>query len=149
DSTRRIFHPIENRFLAIPDNVQFIAAVNRGTEFTGTFGIDAAQLDRFPPLEMDYPPPLEEMGLPEGRHPDLSPRVIHLVVDVATALRETAELGSGLSVRATDEACIYLKHPLIASERKQMLPEILKSSFCGRYSGRWNDVASDAGAAWA
>src|SRR5262249_46383106 len=118
DSTRRIFHPIENRFLAIPDNVQFIAAVNRGTEFTGTFGIDAAQLDRFAPLQMDYPPPLEEMGILERRHPDLSPRVIHLVVDVATALRETAELGSGLSVRATDEACIYLKHPLIASERK-------------------------------
>jgi nitric oxide reductase NorQ protein len=30
-----------------------------------------------------------------------------------------------------------------------MLPEILKSSFCGRFPGRWDDVSSDAGAAWA
>ena len=33
--------------------------------------------------------------------------------------------------------------------QSKMLPEILKSSFCGRFSGRWDDVASDAGAAWA
>ena len=46
DATRRVFNPIDNRFLTIPDNVQFIAAVNRGSEFSGTFGIDAAQLDR-------------------------------------------------------------------------------------------------------
>src|SRR4029078_7113984 len=60
DATRRVFHPIENRFLAIPDNVQFIAAVNRGREFSGTFGIDAAQLDRFAPVQMTDPPPPAE-----------------------------------------------------------------------------------------
>ena len=47
DATRRVFHPIENRFISIPDNVQVIAAVNRGSEFSATFGIDPAQLDRF------------------------------------------------------------------------------------------------------
>jgi MoxR-like ATPase len=149
DSTRRLFHPIENRFLQIPDNVQFIAAVNRGGEFTGTFGIDAAQLDRFAPLQVDYLPPEEEIKLLATRHPELGRKVIKLVVDIADQLRKTPELGSGLSVRATDEACTYLKHPLIASERTTMLPEVLKSSFCGRYNGRWSDVSSDAGAAWA
>ncbi len=149
DSTRRLFHPIENSFLQIPDNVQFIAAVNRGGEFTGTFGIDAAQLDRFAPLQVDYMPPDEEQKLLQTRHPDLGKKVIKLVVTIAAQLRQTAELGNGLSVRATDEACIYLKHPLIAAERMSMLPEILKSSFCGRYNGRWSDVSSDAGAAWA
>jgi MoxR-like ATPase len=149
DSTRRLFHPIENRFLQIPDNVQFIAAVNRGGEFTGTFGIDAAQLDRFAPLQVDYLPPEEEIKLLATRHPELGRKVVKLVVDIADQLRKTPELGSGLSVRATDEACTYLKHPLIASERTTMLPEVLKSSFCGRYNGRWNDVSSDAGAAWA
>ena len=148
DSTRRLFHPIDNKFLQIPDNVQFIAAVNRGGEFTGTFGIDAAQLDRFAPLQVDYMPPDEEMKLLQNRHPDLSKKVVKLVVDIADQLRKTAELGSGLSVRATDEACVYLKHPLIAAERSTMLPEVLKSSFCGRYNGRWSDVSSDAGAAW-
>lgn len=149
DSTRKVFHPIDNTFLQIPDNVQFIAAVNRGGEFSGTFGIDAAQLDRFAPLQMDYPPPQEEVIILANRHPELPKKLIQLVVDVAHQLRQTAELASGLSVRATDEVCIYLKHPLIAAERSSMLPEILKSSFCGRYHGKWSDVASDAGAAWA
>src|SRR5262249_39216426 len=132
DSTRRVFHPVENRFLPIPDNVQFIAAVNRGNEFSGTFGIDAAQLDRFAPVQMDYPPPEEEVKLLDVRHPELGKKVIQLVVDIADQLRRTAELSGGLSVRATDEACIYLKHPLMANERSRMLPEVLKSPFCGR-----------------
>jgi MoxR-like ATPase len=148
DSTRRIFHPIENRFLPIPDNVQFIAAVNRGGEFSGTFGIDAAQLDRFAPLQMDYPPVEEEIKILHPRHPELSKKILKLVVEIADKLRTTPELAMGLSVRATDEVCTYLKHPLIASQRSTMLPEILKSSFCGRYPGRWSDLTSDAGAAW-
>jgi MoxR-like ATPase len=149
DATRRVFHPIENRFLMIPDNVQFIAAVNRGSEFSGTFGIDAAQLDRFAPVQMDYLPPEEEMKLLQERHPELSKNTIRLVVECADRIRRAPELGTGLSVRATEEACIYLKHPLLENERERMLPEVFKSSFCGRFSGRWDDVSSDAGAAWA
>ena len=72
DSTRRVFHPIENSFIPIPDNVQFIAAVNRGREFSGTFGIDAAQLDRFAPLQMDYPPPKAEIEILARRHAKIS-----------------------------------------------------------------------------
>jgi nitric oxide reductase NorQ protein len=149
DATRKIFHPIENRFLAIPDNVQFVAAVNRGNEFSATFAIDAAQLDRFAPLQMDYPPPEEEVRILGPRHAELSRKVVALVVEIADRIRKAPELSSGLSVRATDEVCTYLKHPLIATQRTVMLPEVLKSSFCGRFSGRWSDVSSDAGAAWA
>ena len=149
DSTRKIFHPIENRFLAIADNVQFVAAVNRGNEFSATFNIDAAQLDRFAPLQMDYPPAEEEIRILQPRHAELSRKVVALVVEIADRIRKAPELSSGLSVRATDEACTYLKHPLIATQRTVMLPEVLKSSFCGRFTGKWSDVASDAGAAWA
>jgi MoxR-like ATPase len=149
DSTRKVFHPIENRFLAIPDNVQFIAAVNRGNEFSATFGIDAAQLDRFAPLQMDYPPAEEEIKILQPRHPALGHKVIALVVEIAERIRKAPELSSGLSVRATDEACTYLEHPLIATQRSVMIGEVLKSSFCGRFTGRWSDVSSDAGAAWA
>jgi MoxR-like ATPase len=149
DSTRRVFHPIDNRFVPIPDNVQFIAAVNRGSEFSGTFGIDAAQLDRFAPLQMDYLPPEEEVKLLERRHPELGRAIIEQVVAIADQIRRAPELGASLSVRATEEACIYLKHPLMEAEQKRLLPEILKSSFCGRFSGRWDDVSSDAGAVWA
>ena len=149
DATRKIFHPIENRFLPIPDNVQFVAAVNRGNEFSATFGIDAAQLDRFAPLQMDYPPPEEEVRILQPRHPELGQKVLALVVDIADRIRKAPELSAGLSVRATDEVCTYLKHPLIATQRTALLPEVLKSSFCGRFNGKWSDVSSDAGAAWA
>ena len=44
--------------------------------------------------------------------------------------------------------CTYLKHPLIAPQRKALVPFLLRSSFCGRYSGHWGDSASDAGLAW-
>src|SRR6185312_1373719 len=108
DSTRRLFHPIENSFMPIPDNVQFIAAVNRGREFTGTFGIDAAQLDRFAPLQMDYPPPKAELEILARRHPNVSKEKLELVIAVADAIRHAADLPGSLSVRATDEACVYL-----------------------------------------
>ena len=149
DATRRIFNPVANRFIEIPDTVQFIAAVNRGGEFSGTFGIDAAQLDRFAPLAMRYMPPEEEVKLLATRHPELAVGTIRAVVAVADRVRAAPELSSGLSVRATDEACIYLKHPLMERNRKAMIPEVLKSSFCGRFPGRWDDATTDAGLVWA
>ncbi|VTS04632.1 AAA family ATPase [Tuwongella immobilis] len=148
DSSRKVFHPIENRFLKIPENVQFIAAVNRGSEFSATFGIDAAQLDRFAPLQMDYPPAHEEVKILTKRHPEVAAKLIEQVVEIAAEIRNSPELAVGLSVRATDEVCVYLSHTMIADDLKTMLPEVLKSSFCGRFSGRWNDPTSDAGAAW-
>jgi nitric oxide reductase NorQ protein len=148
DASRRIFHPIENRFLAIPPNVQFVAAVNRGAAFSGTFGIDAAQLDRFAPLQMGYPPIDEEVKLLRPRHHELSDKIVKMVVEIADRLRQTPELAGGLSVRATDEVCTYLKHPLVAPQRKTLFPSILRSSFCGRFSGHYSDSATDAGVAW-
>ncbi len=148
DSTRRVFHPIENTFIPIPDNVQFIAAVNRGREFSGTFGIDAAQLDRFAPLQMDYPPPKAEIEILARRHPKISGANLDIIVAVADAIRHAADLTGTLSVRATEEACIYLEHELFAEDGKRALPEIMKTSFCGRFPGRWDDVTTDAGAVW-
>lgn len=148
DSTRKVFHPIENRFIDIPVNVQFVAAVNRGSQFSATFGIDAAQLDRFAPLQMTYLPPEEEVKLLQSRHEDLPVGVIEHCVAVADAVRNSEDLPASLSVRATEEACIYMKHPLFAGDMNT-LPEVLKSSFCGRFAGRWDDVGSDAGAVWA
>jgi MoxR-like ATPase len=149
DATRRVFHPIENTFIPIPDNVQFIAAVNRGREFSGTFGIDAAQLDRFAPLQMDYPPTSAELEILAKRHPKVSTQNLEIIVQVAAAIRGAQDLPGTLSVRATDEACVYLEHPLFADAGKRALPEILKTSFCGRFPGRWDDVTTDAGAVWA
>jgi len=148
DSTRKVFNPVDNTFLMIPDNVQFIAAVNRGSEFSGTFGIDAAQMDRFAPLQMDYLPPLEEVNLLRTRHPEVGKSVIEKLVEVADVIRKSPDVLTGLSVRATEEACVYLKHPIFQSEQRAALADILKSSFCGRFQGRPEDPTSDAGVVW-
>jgi MoxR-like ATPase len=148
DSTRRLFDPVGNRFVDIPDRIQFVAAVNRGSRFTGTFGIDAAQLDRFAPLSMGYPPPEEEVRLLVARFPEVPAARIRRVVAVAHAVRGCPELGQGLSLRATQEVCVYLRHPLIA-DTVEALADVLKSSFCGRYPGRADDPASEAGVVWA
>lgn len=148
DSTRRIYNPILNDFIPIPDNVQVIAAVNRGSEFSGVFGIDPAQLDRFAPLRMTYMPPKEEVKLLQTRHPEVANATIKTIVKIADKIRNAPELGTGLSVRATEEACLYLKHPLIADSIPKYLPEILNSSFCGRFNGNPDDPASDAGIVW-
>ncbi len=148
DHSRRILNPVNNSFMKIEDNIQFIAAVNRGNEFSGTFGIDAAQLDRFAPLQMGYPPFEAEVGLMMERHPEISKARISQVVKIANRVRSSRELNKGLSVRATDETCIYLKHPLLETNANKMLPEILKSAFCGRFPGRWDDPHSEAGLVW-
>lgn len=149
DATRRVYNPITNAFLPIPENVQFIAAVNRGSEFSGTFGIDAAQLDRFAPIHMTYPPRDEEVKLLHNRHPEVSKKLVELVVGVADKVRQSPELSSGLSVRATDEVCIVLKHPLMEGTERALLGDVLRSSFCGRFPGRPDDAGSDAGIVWA
>ena len=89
------------------------------------------------------------MKLLAARQPELSRTLLETIVGIADSIRHSSELSAGLSVRATDEACVYLKHPLMESEQSRMLPEVLKSAFCGRFPGKWSDVASEAGAAWA
>ena len=130
------------------DNVQFIAAVNRGREFSATFGIDAAQLDRFAPLQVTYPPPPEEEKILRTRHPSLGQETIALLVKIADVIRNAPEMNGTLSLRATDEACIYLAHDHFKDTPRISMPEILKSSFCARFSGKWSDATSDAGLVW-
>ena len=66
-------------------------------------------------------PAEEEMKLLRRRHPELGQELVERIVGIAGAIRNAPELNAGLSVRATDEACVYLKHPLMAGEQKRML----------------------------
>jgi nitric oxide reductase NorQ protein len=145
DSTRKIFNPIANAFIDIADNIQFIAAVNRGSAFTGVYGIDPAQLDRFAPVRMTYLPPSEEIKLLAKRYPSLAQASIKAVVEIASTIRKSEELSSGLSVRATEEACLYLQHDLVANSKGRYLPDVLKAAFAGRFNGDPGDPSSDAG----
>lgn len=148
DATRKLYNPITGGMIPVPDNVLWIAAINNGTQFTGTTQVDPAQLDRFAPLRMGYPPAAAEVRLLSARHPNVPKALVERVVAAANAVRSDAELSLDLSMRATDEVCLLLGHPNFAEDGKGALSELLKTSFCGRYLGRWDDPATDAGLVW-
>lgn len=148
DSTRRMFDPLVGRSVAIPENIQWIAAINNGAQFTGTTTVDPAQLDRFAPLKVDYPPEHEEVRLLGERYPSVPTALRKRVVHAANAVRRDDTLGVDLSMRATDEVTALLAHPNFA-DGGEVLAELLKDSFCGRVQGRWDDPSSDAGMMWA
>jgi len=150
DSTRRIYDPATNTLLDIPDNVQFVAAINNGAQFVGATAVDPAQMDRFATLKLDYPPPEEEEKLLARRFPDLDRSRLGAVVAVADALRKDEQLGVDLSMRATQEACALLSHPIFAEDTDAgpALRDVLETSFAGRFPGRIEDESSDAALVW-
>ncbi|MFH1277623.1 MAG: MoxR family ATPase [Candidatus Eisenbacteria bacterium] len=148
DATRKMYNPLTGSTVPIPDNVLWIAAINNGAQFTGTTSVDPAQLDRFAPLKMDYPPEKEEVRVMRKRHPEVPEAQIAKIVRVANEIRKDDGLQVDLSVRATEEVCTLLGHPNFADYDGDPLPELLKTSFCGRFQGRWNDPASDGGLVW-
>ena len=109
--------------------------------------VDPAQLDRFAPLKITYPPRDEEVAILRGRYPDVSKKLVATIVEAAGAVRANADLGLGLSMRATEEACLLMSHPNFLG-RDDLLPEVLKDTFCARVQGRWDDEMTDAGMMW-
>ena len=147
DSTRRIYNPLTGSTLVIPDNVVWIAAINNGNQFSGTTTVDPAQLDRFAPLKTDYPPVEEEVKILCRRFPEVPEALVRKVVGAADAVRRDEKLQTDLSMRATEEVCTLLAHPNFAGN-PEALPALLKTSFAGRFVGRPDDPASDAGMVW-
>lgn len=149
DSTRKFYDPITGKAEPIPENILWIAAINNGAQFTGTTTVDPAQMDRFAPIRMDYPPEDVEVRLLSERYPQLAKKDVTRVVRIANAVRKSAELGLDLSMRATDEACALLGHPNFADyDAGDPLSAILKDTFCARVQGRPEDPSTDAGVMW-
>ena len=78
--------------------------------------------------------------MPRGR--------IETVVKAADAIRKDATLRVDLSMRATDEVCTLLGHPNFSEAEADPVPELLKTSFCARFAGRWDDPSTDSGLVW-
>ena len=122
DATRKLYNPLTGMMVDIPDNVLWIAAINNGVQFTGTTVVDPAQMDRFAPLKMDYPPEKEEVRILAERHPDVPRRQIERTGTAANAVRHDETLRVELSVRATQEVCTLLGHPNFADAEGDVLP---------------------------
>ncbi len=149
DSTRKLYNPLTGSTVDIPDNVLWIAAINNGAQFTGTTSVDPAQLDRFAPIKMDYPPRDEEIRILAERNPSVARSSIERIVDAANGVRKDEGLGVDLSMRATEEVCILLGHPNFSElDAAVAVPELLQTSFCARFPGRWDDASTDAGLVW-
>jgi nitric oxide reductase NorQ protein len=97
---------------------------------------------------MTYPPAAEEIRLLARRHPQVPRRQIERLVQAANALRQDESLRIDLSMRATEEVCTLLEHPNFADDDGDPLPDLLKTSFCARFPGRWDDPTTAAGLAW-
>ena len=123
-------------------------SINNGAQFTGTTNVDPAQLDRFAPLKLTYPPASEEVRILAERYPLVSRGDIDRVVKVANAVRADKDLRAQLSVRATQEVCLLLGHPNFEDFEGDAVVELIKTSFCGRFAGSWDDVTTDAGLVW-
>jgi MoxR-like ATPase len=150
DTTRKVFDPETGNLLDIPGNVQFVAAINNGDQFTGTSSVDPAQMDRFATLKLGYPPEEVEIDILTRRFPAADPKVVKRVVQVANVIRGDEVLATDLSLRATQEACTMLSHPLFSEEMKpdRAIREALATAFCGRVPGRLDDEGSEAGQMW-
>lgn len=147
DATRRLFDPVIGGFRPIPPNVQFVAAVNIGSQFAGTTTMDAATLDRFCPLHLEYPPPAVEADLIRRAVPDGRAAVIKMAIGIASAIRKEPDIVGGVSVRATIDAVQTLSVPTIRSQGSRAQEWVFREAYCGRLDGSWQDAASDAGRA--
>jgi nitric oxide reductase NorQ protein len=149
DSTRRIFDPRRNHYVPIPDNVQWIAAVNSGKQFTGTYKLDLAQLDRFAVLKIDYPPEEHEARILRARYDMVKPKRIKKVVRIANLIRRDELIATDLSMRATDEVCMFLSYPTFQRHlSREELLDILKTSFCNRLPGSIDEDGTEAHTAY-
>lgn len=148
DSTRRYYNPLSGESMPIPPNIVWIAAINTGVEFSGASNLDVAQLDRFSPIRMTYPPPEHEIRLLRRRYPNVKPALVGRIVAAANAVRSSERQRLGLSVRATQEVCAMLECGPFEDMLEDPLPELMRTSFCGRLDGRPDDESSDAGIAW-
>ncbi len=149
DSTRRMYNPVTGRIEPIPPNALWIAAINNGAQFTGTTTVDPAQLDRFAPLKIGYPPADEEIRILGQRYPAVPKKQVRKLVKLANLVRSDAELGLDLSMRATEEVCTLLSHPNFSDYAGDPMADLVKDSFCGRVQGTWSDPSTDAGMMWA
>ena len=94
------------RTIQIHENTVFFATANIGSEYSGTQAIDRALLDRFFPIELDYPQQEDEIKIIMLRT-GVEEKAATAIVRVSNEIRKQykdQELSSAISVRHTLQA---------------------------------------------
>ena len=94
------------RTVPVADGTVFFATANLGSEYSGTQAIDRALLDRFFPIELDYPKIEDEIKVLMLRT-GVDEKVATAIVKVSNEIRKQykeQELSSAISVRHTLQA---------------------------------------------
>lgn len=93
------------RQIKVHEKAVFFATANLGAEYSGTQSMDRALVDRFQPVEIDYPS--EEMETQIlAKRTNIDKKTAEKVVKIAVNIRneaKKAELSSAISVRHTLE----------------------------------------------
>ena len=99
------------RRINVNPTVVFFATANIGAEYSGTQAIDRALLDRFYPIELDYPDQTQEEKILKLRT-KVEAKDAKAIVNVAHKIRKQfkeQELSSTISVRHTLQAASLVK----------------------------------------
>lgn len=91
------------RRVAVGENTVFFATANIGSEYSGTSDLDRALLDRFMPLELEYPSEKVEQKILQIRH-GIPVEMAKAIVKVSGEIRKQykkQEIGNTVSVRHT------------------------------------------------
>lgn len=94
--------------IPVAEGVTFIATANIGSQYSATRSIDAALLDRFVTVEVEYLDREQELDLLRERVKGVDDKIIQSIANVAVDLRKEAKssdprLTEGLSTRSTIE----------------------------------------------
>jgi energy-coupling factor transporter ATP-binding protein EcfA2 len=95
-----------DRTVSVAEGTVFFATANLGSEYSGTQAIDRALLDRFFPIELDYPKLEDEVKILMLRT-GVDEKVATAIVKVSNEIRKQykeQELSSAISVRHTLQA---------------------------------------------
>jgi len=99
------------RHIPIHEDAVFIATANLGSEYAGTHDLDRALLDRFLPIELDYPSEKDEINILAYRT-GIDKKSAQALVKVSNNIRKQfkdQELSNAISVRHTLQMASLVK----------------------------------------
>jgi cobaltochelatase CobS len=129
---RRRYIPIDiacetgARFIPVHEDTVFFATANLGSEYSGTASLDRALLDRFFPIELDYPEEKHEIKILMKRV-GVNQKQATSIVKVANSIRSqftNNDLSNTMSVRHTLQAAglVYDGFPMNTSLNNIIMP---------------------------